>query len=480
MHLSIYDAIMKFSHRTKPLASRRAPRSRTHDRERAEDRARRDGPRAAAPAPGAAADAAGAAPDRDAGLGLLRHAGPGAGGGRGVAAAAQVGRGWVQTIKRRGGRHRVRRASSPTARASGRRRAGGWCSTGPTTTGRSPRCRRPRTARRCRRSSRPGCGGSSSGWPRRRRRGRAGARRGRDPRRRRARADPRGRDRAEGRRGRGGLRAGAAAVRARAGALRGRQQGGARLPAAAARGGAPAPAPRRGGDAWRSTPRRRSRRWRATCCATASRRSPTTWWWSPRARTTRGRTSSGSGCGGCAPRWRSSGRASARRRWRRLNAAARDLGRLVGRLRDADVLIAEVVEPAAALGLDAGGAGGARRRRSRRGARRCGPRCGPALAAPEAVGFLFDLGALHRGPRLAGAVGLRRRPSGWRRRSPRWRRRCSTSGTAGCASAGRHIREPRRRGAARAAQGAEEAALRRRHARAALPGRHGSAPTSRR
>jgi inorganic triphosphatase YgiF len=74
-----------------------------------------------------------------------------------------------------------------------------------------------------------------------------------------------------------------------------------------------------------------------------------------------------------------------------LNAAARELGRLVGRLRDADVLIAEVVEPAAALGLDpAARAALVAALEARRDAVRAEVRAG--LAAPEAVGFLFDLG----------------------------------------------------------------------------------------
>jgi CHAD domain-containing protein len=79
-----------------------------------------------------------------------------------------------------------------------------------------------------------------------------------------------------------------------------------------------------------------------------------------------------------------------------LSAAARDLGRVVGRLRDADVLIAEVVEPAAALGLEPAtrsalvAALEARRERTRAEVR-------AALAGPEAVGFLFDLGAFIEG-----------------------------------------------------------------------------------
>ena len=77
-----------------------------------------------------------------------------------------------------------------------------------------------------------------------------------------------------------------------------------------------------------------------------------------------------------------------------LNAAARALGQLVGRLRDADVLVSEVVEPAAALGLDPAArealVGALEARRS---AERAGVRAGLA----EAVGFLFDLGLFIEG-----------------------------------------------------------------------------------
>ena len=75
-----------------------------------------------------------------------------------------------------------------------------------------------------------------------------------------------------------------------------------------------------------------------------------------------------------------------------LNAAARDLGRVVGRLRDADVLISEVVGPVAALGLDDAARGAlladlaATRNRVRSAVR-------AALAGPAAVGLVFDLGA---------------------------------------------------------------------------------------
>lgn len=78
-----------------------------------------------------------------------------------------------------------------------------------------------------------------------------------------------------------------------------------------------------------------------------------------------------------------------------INAAARDLGRLVGQLRDADVLISEVVEPAA-QGIDAAARDAlvaaleARRATIRETVR-------AALAGPETTGFLFDLGLFIEG-----------------------------------------------------------------------------------
>jgi inorganic triphosphatase YgiF len=73
-----------------------------------------------------------------------------------------------------------------------------------------------------------------------------------------------------------------------------------------------------------------------------------------------------------------------------LGAAARDLGREVGRLRDLDVLIDEVVADAAALGVDpAAGAALMAALEARRAAVRAEVRA--ALAGPEATGFLFDL-----------------------------------------------------------------------------------------
>jgi triphosphatase len=79
-----------------------------------------------------------------------------------------------------------------------------------------------------------------------------------------------------------------------------------------------------------------------------------------------------------------------------LNEAARELGRAVGRLRDADVLISEVVEPAAASGLDPEArtalvqALAERRERVRAELR-------SELAAAQTVGFLFDLGLFVEG-----------------------------------------------------------------------------------
>lgn len=81
---------------------------------------------------------------------------------------------------------------------------------------------------------------------------------------------------------------------------------------------------------------------------------------------------------------------------RPLGEEARRLGRTVSPLRDLDVLIGELVDAAAALGLDAGArdaltaALDARRREVRAGVR-------ASLAAPGAVAFLFDLGRLIEG-----------------------------------------------------------------------------------
>lgn len=79
-----------------------------------------------------------------------------------------------------------------------------------------------------------------------------------------------------------------------------------------------------------------------------------------------------------------------------LNNAARDLGQLVGRLRDADVLISDVVEPAARHGLDSSAMSAlvaaleARRELVRAEVR-------AALASPASLGFLFDLGLFIEG-----------------------------------------------------------------------------------
>ena len=123
---------------------------------------------------------------------------------------------------------------------------------------------------------------------------------------------------AERRRGRSGLRGGAAAS-SESGPVRfataNKSARGYRLAQTGRRRGAGGAAQRRGAVLRR--PRRRWRRWPGTCSATASGRSPRTWWWWPTAPRSRGRTSSGSGCGGCGRRWRCSGRCSARLRWRR-------------------------------------------------------------------------------------------------------------------------------------------------------------------
>jgi len=79
-----------------------------------------------------------------------------------------------------------------------------------------------------------------------------------------------------------------------------------------------------------------------------------------------------------------------------VSETARELGRLVGRLRDADVLIDEVAAPALALGLDSEASAAllaaleARRSRARAEVR-------TSLAASGPVGFLFDLGRFVEG-----------------------------------------------------------------------------------
>ena len=88
-----------------------------------------------------------------------------------------------------------------------------------------------------------------------------------------------------------------------------------------------------------------------------------------------------------------------------LAATARRLGRVVGELRDADVLMSEVVAGAARLGLDLAarggarrGAGGAPRPGARRGARGAGGAGGDGLSLRPR--------RLHRGTWLAGRVRL--------------------------------------------------------------------------
>ena len=79
-----------------------------------------------------------------------------------------------------------------------------------------------------------------------------------------------------------------------------------------------------------------------------------------------------------------------------LAATARRLGRVAGELRDADVLMSEVVAGAARRGLDPGARGAldaaleARRDQVR-------ARVREALTGPEATAFLFDLGAFIEG-----------------------------------------------------------------------------------
>ena len=226
-----------------------------------------------------------------------------------------------------------------------------------------------------------------------------------------------------------------------------------------------------------SRPRRRWRRRPATCCATASGRSPPTWRSSPTAPPSRGRTSSASACAGCGPRSRSSARASARRRWRRSPTTARRLGRVAGELRDADVLMSEVVAGAARRGLDPAARGGARRRAG--GAPRPGARarCARRWRRPRRRRFLFDLGAFIEGRGWLVAVRLLpdRAPRGADRRGGAGHPRPPPPPGDEARAQGARAR---RRRPARAAQGAEEAALHRRHVRAALRGRADARPTS--
>ena len=79
-----------------------------------------------------------------------------------------------------------------------------------------------------------------------------------------------------------------------------------------------------------------------------------------------------------------------------LAATARDLGRVAGELRDADVLMSEVVAGAARLGLDPAARGALDAAlEARRDAVRARVRA--ALAGPEATAFLFELGAFIEG-----------------------------------------------------------------------------------
>ena len=255
------------------------------------------------PASSACRAARGAAPRHPAALGLLRHARPRPRRGRDRAAAAQ-GRpalGADGEAPRQGGRDGG--LLTRTWRSSGRRRAGGWRSTVPTRRASTPRSPRRPAARRSSRSSRRGCGAPPSGWRRPAAAtvelaidsgeivaGDARA------------ADPRGRARAGRGRGRRDLPSsrGGSFPRARCGSPPPTSRSAATGWRAARRPSAAAPR-RPGRPPTRRT--RRSRRWPATSCATAWRRSPPTWRWWPRARTSRDRTSCASGCGGCAPRF---------------------------------------------------------------------------------------------------------------------------------------------------------------------------------
>ena len=76
-----------------------------------------------------------------------------------------------------------------------------------------------------------------------------------------------------------------------------------------------------------------------------------------------------------------------------LGDTARDLGQEVGALRDADVLLDEVVAEAAAEGLDEPAPRRPRRRPRRPPRRRPRPASAPRSPAPAATGFLFDLAA---------------------------------------------------------------------------------------
>ena len=432
------------------------------------------GARAAAPAPGARRRCA-LAPRRTerAGLGLLRHRGPRRWRPAGIALRLRrVGRRWVQTIKRKAGgtaasglfAHRENERPAPGGRLvlDGPDPDGALADVAAAAGG-APLA--PVFETRVRAAASSGCAAPGGGEVELALDGGeivAGE----------ARAPIR---EAEleliGRRGRGGLRGGAAAVPA--GPVRFAAPNKAARGYRLARRRAPsAPlAPRHAGDARLSTARRRSRRWRATCCATASRRSPTTWWWSPTATTTRGRTSCASGCGGCARRWRCSAPSlgeAAMAPLSRRGARPRAGGRAAARRRRADRRGGRAGGGARARRAGAGGAGS---RRSRRGARRCGPRC--ARRSP--------------GRRRSASCSTSARSSrarGWLAPSDYAQTERLATPIAEVAPAmldkrhrqGAEARQAasadaRRRGAARAAQGAEEAALRGRHARADLSGK---------
>ena len=414
---------------------------------------------------------------RDAGVGLLRHRRARARRRR-DRAPAPAGRAALgadgQAARPTGAGERALRNRESERPAPG----GRLVLAGPDPEGRWRRCARRRTARRwspvfetrVRRVERA-AGGA---W---RRRGGAGARRGRDRRRGGQRADPRGGAGAVVRRGRRGLRAGAAAFPQRAGALRLGEQGRARLPAGQdgrGRGAGRAAQRRRAGvrcrgDGRDGGPRRASATASAQIAANMAVVADSAALEGPhqlRVGLRRLRTA-------FAVFGPSLGEAS----MKPLSEAAQRLGQVVGELRDADVLMSEVVAGAARSRPRRGGARGAGRGAGGAAGPGAGRGAGGAGGA-RGAGFLFDLGGVHRGARLAGRRPTSRRARGWRRRSAR-----SRPGILGAAAPQGDEARPqgaraRCRGPARAAQGAEEAALHRGHAGAALPRRPDAAPIS--
>ena len=393
---------------------------------------------------------------RDAGLGLLRHRRTRRWPPAGVALRLRrVGRRWVQTIKRRSGGGRGQRAlRQPRERVSGAGRPAG--ARRARSGRRAGRGRwRPPAARRWRRSSRRTCarlterlrapdGGEvelalDSGEIR------AGE----------ARAPIREAE-LELKAGEVGAVYGgrATALRRRAGAFRGRQQVGARLPAGATAARPSAEAgPRHAATLAvdrEATVETVARDVLRDCLAQIAEQHGG----GRRERRGGGPAPAAGRAAAAAHRLPvCSARASARRRWRRSPPTAQRLGqrgRAAARQRRAD-------------------RGGGRRRRRRRG--RCRRRGGAGRGAggaarggarrgargrspaPEAVGFLFDLGAFIEGRGwLAPSDYLADRAAGDADRR-RWRRRSSTRAAALVLKRGRKHPQARRRGAARAAQG---------------------------